>query len=287
MSCGGGGWSTADRVLRGTGRLLGLSLEPAGVPVVAGAPAAESARRSDRPGRVTYTARAMRSDISGELIRFEASRSSGEVSGLLVRPDDARWLLLFAHGAGAGMRHPFMERMARELGRRSVATLRYQFPYMEAGSRRPDYQPKLLATVRSAVAEARRLAPDLPLFAGGKSMGGRMTSLAASMEPLEGVTGLIFFGFPLHPAGKLGVERAEHLGLVDLPMLFLQGTRDRLADLELLEPVCDGLGVAARLHVVDGGDHSFGVLKRSGRSEDEVMAELADESRRFVESPLP
>lgn len=214
---------------------------------------------------------------------FEASKSSGEVSALLLRPADARWLVLLAHGAGAGMRHPFLERVAAELAARSVATLRYQFPYMEAGRKRPDYQPKLLATVRSAVAEAGRLAPDLPLFAGGKSMGGRMTSLAASKAPLEGVAGLVFLGFPLHPPRRPGVERAEHLSEVTVPMLFVQGTRDALADLEQLEPICCDLGSRAHLHGVDGGDHSFEVLKRSGRHRDEVMAELADAVRDFCE----
>jgi predicted alpha/beta-hydrolase family hydrolase len=214
-------------------------------------------------------------------LRFEASRSSGEVSGLLLRPPESRWLLLLAHGAGAGMRHPFLERTAEELAARQVATLRYQFPYMEAGRKRPDYEPKLLATVRSAVAEARRVASDLPLFAGGKSMGGRMTSLAASKEALPGVVGLVFLGFPLHAPGREGAARAEHLAAVEVPMLFLQGTRDALADLERLRPVCESLGRRALLHVVEGGDHSFRVLKRSGRDEDEVMAELADAVRGF------
>lgn len=221
--------------------------------------------------------------MTDQELRFEASKSSGEVSALLSRPEEARWLLLLAHGAGAGMRHPFLERVAAELAARGVATLRYQFPYMEAGRRGPDYQPKLLATVRSAVGEAGRVAPDLPLFAGGKSMGGRMTSLAASAEPLGRVVGLIFLGFPLHPAGRRGTERSEHLGGVGVPMLFLQGTRDALADLELLEPVCRDLEPLARLHVVEGGDHSFKVLKRSERDEDDVMAELADAVRSFCE----
>lgn len=169
-----------------------------------------------------------------------------------------------------------MERIALELAERSVATFRYQFPYMEAGGRRPDYQPKLLATVRSALAEAVRLAPGLPLFAGGKSMGGRMTSLAVSAEPVENLEGLIFLGFPLHPAGKPGIERSEHLAAVEPPMLFLQGDRDRLAGLDLLEPVCRSLGSRARLQIIEGADHGFHVLKRSGRTEDEVMAELAE-----------
>lgn len=207
--------------------------------------------------------------------RFEASEAAGEVSALLLRPPRARWLYVLGHGAGAGMRHPFMERITAELAARGVATLRYQFPYMEAGRRRPDHQPQLLATVRSAVAEAERLAGGLPLFAGGKSMGGRMTSLAEAREPLAGVVGLIFLGFPLHPAAKPDIDRSEHLAAVRQPMLFLQGDRDRLAELELLEPVCRGLGDDAELHIVTGGDHSFEVLKRSGRTEDEVMTELA------------
>ena len=219
--------------------------------------------------------------VTTRSLEFEASRSSGKVSVLLVRPGDATSLLLLAHGAGAGMLHPFMQRVALDLADRGVATLRYQFPYMEAGSRRPDCQPKLLATVRSAVAEAGRQAPDLPLLAGGKSMGGRMTSLAQAAEPLAGVRGLVFLGFPLHPAGRPGVERSEHLSHIDLPLLFLQGTRDRLAELELLEPVLDALGSTARLRIVEGADHSFHVLKRSGRDEDEVMAELADATADF------
>jgi predicted alpha/beta-hydrolase family hydrolase len=192
-----------------------------------------------------------------------------------MAPSGARWLYVLGHGAGAGMEHPFMDRIAVELAERGVATFRYQFPYMEAGSRRPDYQPKLLATVRSALAEAVRLTPGLPLFAGGKSMGGRMTSLAVSAEPVEDLAGLVFLGFPLHPAGKPSIERSEHLAAVEPPMLFLQGDRDRLAGLDLLEPVCRSLGPRAKLHIVQGGDHSFHVLKRSGRTEDEVMTELA------------
>jgi hypothetical protein len=182
--------------------------------------------------------------------------------------------VVLGHGAGAGMRHPFMDRAADALAARGLATLRYQFPYMEAGRRRPDPHPILVATVRAAV--ARAAGEGLPLLAGGKSMGGRMTSRAAAEEALPGVRGLVFLGFPLHPAGRPGTERAEHLSGVDVPMLFLQGTRDRLADLDLLQPVCRELGSRATLHVVEGADHSFGVLVRSGRSADEVMAELAD-----------
>jgi predicted alpha/beta-hydrolase family hydrolase len=215
--------------------------------------------------------------------RFVASESSGEVSAVLQRPSSARWLYIMGHGAGAGMRHPFMERMAGELAVRDVATFRYQFPYMEAGRRRPDHGPKLLATVRSAVAAARALTEGLPLVAGGKSMGGRMTSMAAARGMLPGLAGLVFLGFPLHPAGKPGVERSEHLRDVDLPMLFLQGDRDRLAALDLLAPVCAGLGRRSTLHVVEGGDHSFRVLKRSGRTDDDVMTELADATACWLE----
>ena len=212
---------------------------------------------------------------------FVAAPGSGPVSALLDRPDDARWLLVFAHGAGAGIRHPFMEAAAGALAVRRIATFRYQFPYMEeAGSsgRRgsgPDRQPVLLATVRSAVAAARAAASDLPLLAGGKSMGGRMTSLASAESALGEVRGLVFFGFPLHPPGSPGIGRAEHLDRVVTPMLFLQGTRDKLADLELLGPVVNRLGARATIHVIDQADHSFKVPKRSGRSEGEILEELA------------
>lgn len=208
-------------------------------------------------------------------VRFTASASAGEVSGILMRPPGARRLLVLGHGAGADMRHRFMEEFAAALAARDVATLRYQFPYAEKGSRRIDPQPILLATVRAAVVFARETAPDLTLFAGGKSMGGRMTSLAASARSLEGVRGLVFLGFPLHPAGQPSIERAAHLAGVTAPMLFLQGTRDALAGLELLRPVIDGLGERATLHVVDGADHGFAVLKRSGRDAAAVRDELA------------
>jgi predicted alpha/beta-hydrolase family hydrolase len=206
--------------------------------------------------------------------RFQASRSSGEVSALLERPGDARWLLVLGHGAGAGMRHRFMEAISAALASHAIATFRYQFPYMEKRSGRPDPQPVLLATVRAAVAAAHSVAPDLPLLAGGKSMGGRMTSLASADEPLPNVRGLVFFGFPLHPAGKPGIERAQHLERVALPMLFLQGRRDKLAGLGLLAPVLERIGPRATLHVVEEGDHSFAVPKRSGRSEADVLDDL-------------
>jgi predicted alpha/beta-hydrolase family hydrolase len=208
-------------------------------------------------------------------LRFQASRSSGEVSALLERPDSARWLMVLGHGAGAGMRHHFMQDAAAVLASHQIATFRYQFPYMEKRTSRPDPQPVLLATVRSAVAAAHAAAGDLPLLAGGKSMGGRMTSLASAEDGLPEVRGLVFFGFPLHPPGAPGTGRAEHLERVGTPMLFLQGTRDKLADLGLLGPVIERLGSKATLHIVEGGDHSFAVPKRSGRSPEDVLEELA------------
>jgi uncharacterized protein len=217
-------------------------------------------------------------------LRFLASRSAGEVSAILLRPATARCLYVFGHGAGAGMRHHFMEDAASALATHGIATFRYQFPYVEARSRRIDPQPILLATVRSAVEAAHAAAPDLPVIAGGKSMGGRMTSLAASKEPLPGVNGVAFMGFPLHPAGAPGTPRADHLAQVTVPMLFLQGTRDTLADLDLLRPIIDQLGARATLHVVDGADHGFNVLKRSGRTPADVMDELTRTMEGWAES---
>jgi uncharacterized protein len=208
-------------------------------------------------------------------LRFTASASSGEVSGLLIHPGGARLFLVLAHGAGAGMRHAFMEAMAQKLAAAGVATLRYQFPYTEKKLNRPDPPALLTATVRSAVRFAAGEAAGLPLFAGGKSMGGRMTSTAQAAEPLPGVRGLVFFGFPLHAPGRREVTRAAHLSDVTVPMLFLQGTRDALADLELIRSVTSGLGNRATLHVLDGADNSFKVLKRSGRTDPDVLEELA------------
>lgn len=207
---------------------------------------------------------------------FTVSDDIGEVTGILTRPPDARALYVFGHGAGAGMRHAFMEAASAGLVRRGVATFRYHFPYMEMGRKAPNRPPVLLAAVRAAVAEAARLAPDLPLLAGGKSMGGRMTSTAAAQEALPGVRGLAFFGFPLHAAGKPGAQRGAHLSDVGLPMLFLQGTRDKLADLELLRPLLADVKPAPTLHVVEGADHGFHVLKRSGRTDAEVLDEICD-----------
>ncbi|MGH7767709.1 MAG: alpha/beta hydrolase family protein [Candidatus Binatia bacterium] len=214
--------------------------------------------------------------------KFRVSEKAGEVSALLLRPDDARRLLVLAHGAGAGMQHRFMEEISQKLARRDVATLRYQFPYMEKGKKAPDSEGTLTETVRAAVAEARKHAGGLPLFAGGKSMGGRMTSLAAAKALLEGVRGLIFFGFPLHAAGRPSDDRGKHLSNVAVPMLLLQGSRDTLADLKLLKPLCSRFGNRADLFVVDGGDHSFHMLKSSGRSDDEVLEEAADKTAAWI-----
>ena len=219
--------------------------------------------------------------------RFLATASSGEVSAVVMRPDEARTLLVFAHGAGAGMHHSFMEKVAARLADAGVATFRYQFPYMEAGRKGPNPAPVLVKTVRSAVAEAGRLAPDLPLFAGGKSMGGRMTSTAASTERLAGVHGLAFFGFPLHAAGRDSSERGAHLADVGVPMLFLQGTRDKLANLDLLRPLLDDVRPRPDLHVVDDADHGFHVPKRSGRTDDEVLDELAKTFASWAERVAP
>src|SRR4051812_9758594 len=210
-----------------------------------------------------------------EEIQIDVGPTIGTVPGILLRPPDAWLLYVLAHGAGAGMRHRFMNALAEALAARGIASLRYQFPYMEAGPRRPDPPQVLQATVRAAVTAAARLAPDLPLVAGGKSLGGGMTSGAQAREPLAGVNGLIFLGFPLHPPKQLDVSRAEHLGAVHVPMLFLQGTRDDLADLALVIGVCHDLGSLATLHVVDGANHAFEVLKRSGRTNEEVREELA------------
>jgi len=209
-----------------------------------------------------------------EPIKIEVGDES--VSALLLRPSDAKALYLFAHGAGAGMTHKSMESNAQGLAERGIATLRYQFPYMEKGSKRPDPPRIAHAAVRAAAAEASKLAADLPLFAGGRSFGGRMTSQAQADSPLPEVRGLAFLGFPLHPAGKPGIERAEHLSRVQVPMLFVSGARDALAEMHLLEPVVAGLGDLATLHVVAGADHSLRVPATSGRTPAEAEAEALD-----------
>jgi predicted alpha/beta-hydrolase family hydrolase len=202
--------------------------------------------------------------------------SAGAVSALLIVPSQSRACFVFAHGAGAGMTHAFMAAVASGLAERHVATLRYQFPYMEKGSKRPDPPGIAHAAVRAAVAAAAQACPGLPLIAGGKSFGGRMTSQAQAKAPLAGVAGLAFFGFPLHPAGKPSSDRADHLADVNIPMLFLQGTNDKLAELDLLKPVVKKLGARATLHLVEAADHSFHVPVRSGRKDAEVMGEVLD-----------
>ena len=200
----------------------------------------------------------------------------GSVSAILMQPDNARACYVLAHGAGAGMRHASMDRIAEGLADRGIATFRFNFPYMENKQGRPDQPAVAHATIRAAVEEAARLCPGLKLVAGGKSFGGRMTSQAQAKAPLPGVKGLAFLGFPLHADKKPSTERAEHLAHVAIPMLFLQGTRDGLADLGLLRPVVAALGAKATLHEVEGGDHSFAVLKKSGRTNDEALAEVLD-----------
>jgi uncharacterized protein len=198
------------------------------------------------------------------------------VSGLLQVPPQAHACYVLAHGAGAGMRHPFMAAVAAQLAERGIATLRYQFPYMERGGKRPDPPALAHATVRAAATEAARLLPELPLIAGGKSFGGRMTSQAQAAAPLDGVRGLAFLGFPLHPAGRPSQERGKHLFDVELPMLFLQGTRDALAELQQLEPMCHALGPRATLKLFNEADHSFHVPARSGRNDGEVLGGVMD-----------
>src|SRR6201996_4815533 len=202
--------------------------------------------------------------------------SSGAVSALLTRPAQPRACFVFAHGAGAGMTHAFTAAVSAGLAARGVASLRYQFPYMEKASKRPDPPGIAHAAVRAAVAAAAQHCTGLPLIAGGKSFGARMTSQAQAKAPLAGVVGLAFFGFPLHPAGKPSIDRADHLADVQIPMLFLQGTNDKLAEFDLLKPVVKKLGARATLHLVDAADHSFHVPKRSGRTDREVMAEILD-----------
>lgn len=206
-------------------------------------------------------------------IRIDDDQSVG---GLLIAPARPTTCFVFAHGAGAGMTHAFMSTFAERLAERSVATVRYQFPYMENGSKRPDAPKVAHAAVRAATAEALRRFPGLPLIAGGKSFGARMTSQAQALEPLPGVGGLAFVGFPLHPAGKPAVDRADHLTQVGIPMLVLQGTRDELAELALLQPVVKGLGSLATLALCDDADHAFHVRVRSGRTDAQVMSVMLD-----------
>ena len=220
------------------------------------------------------------STLKEEQIAIRVGDSVGSVAGLLLRPVDAFALYVFAHGAGADMNHHFMHDAAHRLAARGVASLRYQFPYTHARKKRPDPPGILEATVAAALAAGGE--PGVPLFAGGKSMGGRMTSQLMSKRPDAHVRGLVFYGFPLHAAGAVSDLRAEHLSRVPVPMLFLQGTRDALADMNLMKGVCDRLGESSTLHVVEGADHGFHVLKRSGRTEEQVLDELADTASRWI-----
>ena len=216
-------------------------------------------------------------------IKFLATPEKGEVSALLLRPANASHLLVLGHGASTNMRHATLETIAQRLADVGIATLRYNFPYMENGTGR-DSQPVCTATVRSAVAAGHRAKLGLPLLAGGHSFGGRMTSTAASESPLDGVAGLVFFAFPLHLAGKPATKRAEHLGMVTVPMLFLSGTRDELATPELLQSVCKRLGKTATLHPLDTADHGFRTLKRSRTSGEDVFVEMARVVREWATS---
>jgi predicted alpha/beta-hydrolase family hydrolase len=215
-------------------------------------------------------------------IQFVVSETTGVVSGLLLKPEHAVSLLVFAHGAGAGMRHRFIEDLSQNLAELGIATMRYQFPYMEKRVKRPDSEGVLIATVQAALTAAEKYSDGLPIFAGGKSMGGRMTSLALAKAPLDTLPGLIFFGFPLHAPGAPSAERGKHLADVQVPMLFVQGSRDALADLKLLKPLCAELEGRAELFVVDGGDHSLHMPKRSGRTDVEVLKEVAAKSSSWI-----
>ncbi len=223
--------------------------------------------------RARYIARMDQPDCQSLTIAVDAAQ---QVSALLLKPTDATICFVFAHGAGAGMTHAFMESFAQGLAQRDIASLRFQFPSMERGSKRPDSPAVAQQAVRAAVAEAARQCPACCLISGGKSFGGRMTSQAQAASPLHGVAGLAFVGFPLHPAGKPGTERADHLRQVEIPMLFLQGTRDDLATLDRLQPVVDELAARATLAIFDDADHSFHVRVRSGRNDAQVMQSMLD-----------
>jgi predicted alpha/beta-hydrolase family hydrolase len=220
-------------------------------------------------------------------LRFAAAPGSGKVSATLLKPPACRALFILGHGAGAGMRHRFMDGIAEALSDHGIGTFRYQFPYVEAGRRRPDPAPVLTGTVRAAVAAARELEPGLPLLAGGKSMGGRMTSKAQAESVLPGVGSLVFFGFPLHRPGDASDARALHLDDVGVPMLFVQGTRDRLAELDRMRTVVEGLGDRATISIVPDADHGFDVLKRTGKSAGEVYDDMAAAVRAWLEAFLP
>ena len=219
-------------------------------------------------------------------LRFPAAPGSGQVSAVLLKPPECHALYVLGHGAGAGMRHRFMDGIAEAFSAHGIGTFRYQFPFIEAGKRRPDRAPVLTGTVRAAAAAARELQPDLPLIAGGKSMGGRMTSSAQAESALAGVRGLVFLGFPLHRPGDPSNKRADHLADVDVPMLFVQGTRDRLAEMDRMEAVVGGLGERAELRAVQDADHGFDVLKRLGKSTEQVYDDIAALVRGWIDKIL-
>ena len=218
-------------------------------------------------------------------LSFEASKSSGNVSAIIYEPPNHEAVLVFAHGAGAGMNHPFMESLASKLAGKNITVFRYNFPYIEQKKKSPDPPNILMACIKSAVLKAQELY-SLPVFAGGKSLGGRMTSNAASKNMLAGIKGIIFFGFPLHAPGRASNERAEHLYDVNVPMLFLQGTKDKLADLDLLTPVIKKIGDEARLHIIEGADHSFHVPKSTCKNDEDILNELAEKSREWINKQI-
>lgn len=215
-------------------------------------------------------------------LKFIASPDKGEVSAILMRPDNATHILVLGHGASSNMRTPMLMTIAENLAEQGIATFRYNFPYSEKGGGR-NSQATCLETIRSAVKAANHAAPDLPTLAGGHSFSGRMTSTAQSEEPIDGVKGMVFFAFPLHPAGEPATKRADHLANIDIPMLFLSGTRDALGELDLLEPVVKSLGKNATLHLLDTADHSFKILKRTRQSDEDVFAEMARIARAWVD----
>ncbi len=216
-------------------------------------------------------------------LKFLATPEKGEVSALLLRPEGATHLLVLGHGASSNMRSPLVTTIAENLAGQGIATFRYNFPYSEKGGGR-NSQATCIETIRSAVAAATEACPDLPILAGGHSFSGRMTSTAQAESAIKGVKGLVFFSFPLHPAGEPATKRADHLAIIDIPMLFLSGTRDGLAELDLLKPVCNSLGVRAKLHLLDTADHSFKILKRTRQSDEDVFAEMAIITRAWANS---
>ena len=224
----------------------------------------------------------MKTKFSKKSLTFNVSKSIGDVSALFYLPMKTEFILVFAHGAGAGMQNKFMEQVSLSLAEKNIATLRFNFPYMENGKKMPDTRPVCCAAINAAVIKAAKLCPKIPLFAGGKSFGGRMTSTAASEDVLPNVKGIVFFGFPLHAPGKPSNDRAEHLYKVNIPMLFLQGTRDALASLELLKPVIKKIGKKAELFIIEGADHSFHVPKENKLKDSDVIELICNEVKNFM-----